>query len=172
MAARALSTDMPQVVSPEQFKGVMRRLGSSVAVITSRHDARVNGMTATAVCSVSADPPSLLVVVNRANASHAMIRQGQAFAVNLLSQSQSDLAERFARRTPDPFSDVPHTLGVTGCPLLEECSGSLECTVVQETEVGTHTIFIGHVVSAKIGIAPPLLYHEGTYHALSALKRA
>src|SRR5271169_2966234 len=81
-----------------QFKGVLRRFTSSVCIITAGYDFKFNGMTATAVCSVSAEPPSMLIAVNQENRSHALIENAGAFAINVLSSVQQSLAVHFSSR--------------------------------------------------------------------------
>jgi flavin reductase len=124
-------------------------------------------MTATAVCSVSADPPSALIIVNRSNRSHATIENTKRFAVNVLANDQQHLAAHFASRASDPFLNVPHAIGSVGCPLIEGATACIECVVIQEVDVGTHTIFVGKIVGTTKSNRDPLLYHEGQYHELA-----
>lgn len=153
----------PRSISGDQFKSVMRRFAASVNVITSVDGAVMNGMTATAVCSVSADPPSLLVIVNKSNRSHPVISRSGTFAVNVLSSDQEELAGHFAAKKPDEFADVDYRIGQTGCPLIRDADATLECAVVQETDFGTHTIFIGRIVTCEVASKSPLLYHAGRF---------
>lgn len=155
-------------ISPDQFKQVMRRFAASVNVITSADGAVRNGMTATAVCSVTAEPPSALIVVNKSNRSHPIIDRTRAFAVNVLSSGQKQVATNFASKLADPFAEVAHTMGKTGCPLIEGAEAHMECVVIEQVDVGTHTIFIGRIVSTWAADGEPLLYHEGRYCGLDA----
>jgi len=157
-------------IMPEQFKAVMRRFAASVNVITSADSEILNGMTATAVCSVTMEPPSILIIVNQSNRSHRIIKQSQAFAVNVLSEEQEYLAQHFASRPSDPFASVDHFIGKTGCPIIKGADAFLECTVMQETEVGSHTIFVGRVVASQTFDESPLLYHAGQYLCLKDAK--
>lgn len=159
------STDLSEI-STDQFKQVMRRFAASVNVITSSNGAFKNGMTATAVCSVSAEPPTALIIVNKSNRSHPIIAETKAFAVNVLSAEQREVATHFASRHPDPFAQVPHTIGRTGCPIIEGSDAHIECTVMDQLDVGTHTIFVGRIVATGSSNGEPLLYHEGRYVGL------
>lgn len=150
-------------VSSDEFKLVMRRFAASVNVITSADGERKNGMTATAVCSVSSDPPSALIIVNKSNRSHPIIAGTKAFAVNVLSSNQKHVAGHFASKLPDPFADIPHSMGRTGCPIIVGADAHIECTVIDQMDVGTHTIFVGKIVAADAASGEPLLYHEGRY---------
>lgn len=164
--ADAAIADLP-TVAPAEFKAAMRGLAAAVCVITTRHESVANGMTATAVCSVSADPPSILVVVNRSNRSHALIRDSGAFAVHVLSKDQEALAAHFAGRPETPFANVPVSFGASAAPMIEGCETVLDCAVAAETDFGTHTIFVGRVVAARHTVAEPLLYCHGRFGAMA-----
>lgn len=167
MNAVAMLAEPAATVDPAAFKAAMRRLVAGVAVVTSRHGATVNGMTATAVCSVSADPPLVLAVLNRASASHGVVARGGAFALNLLGDDQSDLASYFAGRDGKTFDAVPHRFGATGCPLIEGSAAQLECVVERQHDEGTHTIFVGRVLSAETSESAPLAYCDAAFRRLS-----
>lgn len=156
---------VPASVSPAEFKAAMRRIASTVSVVTSSSGGVLNGMTATAVCSVSADPPSLLIVVNRSNRSHALIERSGAYTVNVLSAEQQQLATHFASTPADPFADIPHRLGPNQCPIIENCTSYLACLVEQQTEFGTHSIFIGRVIASGGDDRMPLIYHDGKFRS-------
>ncbi|TCT01658.1 flavin reductase family protein [Aquabacter spiritensis] len=150
------------------FKSAMRHLAAGVAVITSRTEALLNGMTATAVCSVSAEPPRVLVVVNRQNTSHGIIARSAAFAVNILAADQDDLAAGFAQRCAEPFRDVGHGFGAaTDCPVLHGAIAVLECRLAESHAAGTHTIFVGDVVHAHVAPREPLVYFDGRFRRLA-----
>lgn len=155
-------------VEPTQFKTAMRRIASTVTVITSASGAAMNGMTATAVCSVSATPPCLLVVVNRSNRSHGLIEEAGIFAVNVLSENQDGLADHFAQKSVQPFDKITYRRGITGAPLLAGCVASLECVVESQTRSGTHSIFVGRVVDTAAHDTQPLLHVRGTFARLAS----
>ncbi len=161
-----VSTELPTIPAAD-FKAAMRGLASAVCVITSRHENRANGMTATAVCSVSADPASILVVVNQSNRSHAIIRESGVFAVHVLAKGQEPLAAHFAGRPEQPFVGVPVRSGATEVPVIEHCETVLECVVAAETDFGTHTIVVGRIVAARYGAAEPLLYCNGQFGSMA-----
>jgi flavin reductase len=150
-------------VSGDEFKLVMRRFAASVNVVTSADGTKKNGMTATAVCSVSSDPPSALIIVNKANRSHPIINGTKAFAVSVLSANQRQIASHFASKLQDPFAEIHHSIGKTGCPIIAGADAHIECTVIEQMDVGTHTIFVGKIVAAGAANGEPLLYHEGRY---------
>ena len=147
-------------ITGAEFKFVMRRFAACVNVIT------MNGMTATAVCSVTAEPPSVLAIINRSNRSHPLISRSGVFAINVLASEQEHVAVHFASKADDPFSTVEHRRGVTGCPLIRDADAYLECEVAQETDFGTHTIFIGRIIACGSESKDPLVYHEGRFRSL------
>lgn len=150
-------------VDEPQFKAAMRCIASTVSVITSGEIGSSSGMTATAVCSVSATPPSVLIVVNQDNRSHAMIERAGAFAVNILSSRQESIALHFASKPADPFASIAHRAGITKSPILEGGVGYLECVVDSQTKVGTHSIFVGRVIASEHTDLQPLAYHNGKF---------
>jgi flavin reductase len=153
----------PDSVSVADFKSAMRRFASAVNVITSGHGGVLNGMTATAVCSVSTEPPSVLIVVNRENRSHALIDRSGAYTVNVLSAAQQALAVHFASTPAAPFADIRHSLGRNGCPVIDDCASYLACVVATRVEFGTHSVFIGRVIASGGNYSAPLIYHDGKF---------
>lgn len=154
-------------VDTAQFKAAMRCIASTVTVITSRMGTVSNGMTATAICSVSAEPPCVLVVINQNNRSHASIERAGAFAINVLSEQQIPLAQHFASKADAPLERIDHRLGLTGAPILEGCASHLECVVESRMTSGTHSVFIARVVSTRDTEDLPLLYRNGQFVTLA-----
>jgi flavin reductase (DIM6/NTAB) family NADH-FMN oxidoreductase RutF len=157
----------PELVDRSVFRSVMRKLASSVTVITTFYEGQPHGMTATAVCSVCAEPPTILIVVNRSARTHPLIDASGIFVVNILADDQRALGERFAGKMTDQFSGILYRPGQGGGPILEGTAAHLDCLVTSQTDVGTHTIFIGQVIGGDFGAARPLIYHEGAYATLA-----
>ena len=160
------------------FKKGMRHLAASVTLITTRvHDQR-GGLTATAVCSVSAQPPQILVCVNKTASAHDPIGEAGFFCVNVLCPDHRKLAERFAgmdgTEGDERFRDMGEwTTLTTGAPVLKGCPVSFDCKLVTELSAGTHTIYIGEIVDLKLDPeATPLLYADGAFVHVDALKKA
>lgn len=158
------------LMNGEVFKALMRNIASSVAVISTSNEGRLHGMTATAVCSVSADPATILIVVNRSTRSHPIISSTKQFTVNILAEDQHEISGLFASKQDNPFSAVEHRIGLNGNPIIVGAAAHLECSTYYELDVGTHTIFVGHVTSGDVSAIPPLVYHEGQYKLLSPRK--
>ena len=160
------------------FKKGMRHLAASVTLITTRHRQQRGGLTATAVCSVSAEPPQILVCVNKSASAHDPIGHAGFFCVNILSPQHRKIAERFAGMDgvegDDRFNDMGDWMTLsTGAPVLKGCPVSFDCKLVAELSAGTHTIYIGEIVDVSLDAsAHALLYADGTFVHGDALKRA
>src|SRR5690348_11701302 len=114
-------------INADSFRTTMRQLAGSVAVIATEMDGRLYGFTATAVCSVCADPPTILIAVNKAARTHPQIDQRGMFSVNVLGEDQKEIAEHFAGKGNDQFSCVKHRISKQGIPIVEGTVAHLEC---------------------------------------------
>jgi flavin reductase (DIM6/NTAB) family NADH-FMN oxidoreductase RutF len=157
----------------DSFRTGMRWLASGVCLITTSDGGSRAGLTATAVCSVSATPPTLLCCINRSNASHAAIRKSGVFAVNVLSCEDRALADRFASRmTPEEkFAEGLWCTMETGAPALESALASFDCRIAHAVEVATHGILFGEIQAVRVRntSAKPLLYAQGAYGGFASL---
>lgn len=154
-------------VSSEEFRAALSRFASGVTVVTSVDgEGRPHGITVSAFCSVSLEPPLVLVCIEKLAGSHASLAASGRFSVNLLSSGQQWISDRFASLEPDKFRDVPTAAGPSGLPLIEGSLASLECEVRQAVDAGDHSVFIGEVMSARGDGGDPLLYFLGGYRSL------
>ena len=145
----------------------MRRFATGVAIVTTSLDGRIHGFTVNSFASVSAEPPTVLICVNRIATAHPLIAASQHFCVNVLALDQRRLAERFAGGEPrSRFDGVPYRIGVSGSPILEGTVAHVDCRVTEELTASTHTIFLGEVLDAGARDAPPLGYFNREYRAL------
>jgi flavin reductase len=155
------------MVDPSLFKSGMRRLASGVSLVTTLHEGQRHGLIATSVCSVSTEPPSLLVCVNRSAMTHAMIHAAGRFCVNLLASSDNETARRFS----DPhardlrFEGRDWTTLLTGAPALVGALASFDCEIATAHRSGSHTIFVGNVIATELwhDDISPLIYVDGRY---------
>ncbi|MBS0393993.1 MAG: flavin reductase family protein [Proteobacteria bacterium] len=158
--------------SREAFLGAMRRVAHSVAVVTTDGPAGRHGATVSSFCSVSADPPTVLVCLRRDSRIARTVRGNGAFCVNVLSDSARALAERFARPpradAPDRFDGVPLAADVAGQPVLADAVSALSCRLADAVDSGSHLVVFGIVLEASAGEAPPLTYHAGRYGSVVA----
>lgn len=149
-----------------RYREVIGHFATGVTVITSRHRDRDYGATASAVSSLSVDPPSLLVCLNRSAATEPAVRESASFVVNILRADQGHLARRFAQRLPDKFAGVALERTAAGNPALAGTLARLECRVRDVVAGGTHTVFVGEVVSAESFGGDPLAYFRGEFGRL------
>ena len=160
-------------ISEEAFKKGMRELAAAVNVITVAHDGKQEGLTATAACSVSANPPQLLICVNTEAGGHDIILDSGKFALNILDRDQEDVAMRFAGMDgadrSERFSLGTWSEIVTGAPCLDGALVNFDCEVVQQISAGSHSIFIGLIVGSRIKDkgGAPLIYGDGQFTGLA-----
>jgi flavin reductase (DIM6/NTAB) family NADH-FMN oxidoreductase RutF len=152
------------------FRFAMRHPANSVTLIASGQGEKRAGLTATAVCSLSDDPPSLLACVNKKSFALNTIRESGAFSVNFLHADQTDVAAVFAGQTPlrgtDRFDDRLWQMLETGSPVLKRCLAAFDCYVERQVDYATHTILIGRVADATHSDEQEaLIYSRGKYHA-------
>ncbi len=145
----------------ERFRSVMGHFASGVTIITARHEGIDYGLTASAVSSLSLDPPMLLICVNKTSNTQRAIAEAQVFAVNILQEDQSRLAHRFAGSHPDKFAGMSISYGELGVPLLDDMLATIECRVTEIISGGTHSIFLAEVQTARAAEGMPLTYFRG-----------
>lgn len=156
---------------PDMFRAAMGRHFASVCLISTCVADEPYGLTATAVSSVSAEPPRLLVCINRSGGTQAAIREAGFFCVNILSEDQKDMAALFAGRSREARRacfDRPgwHSL-ITGAPVHSQATAAIDCRVAEAFDRDSHTIFIGNVVAAQEPCTgSPLLYGRQGFHRL------
>ena len=156
-------TAADRTIDAEAFRHVISHFTSGVAVITTSAGGRDHGMTASAVSSLSMDPPMLLVCLNTNSPTQAAVAETGAFTVNILEMGQGDLARQFAAPRDDKFDGVCITRGPLGQPGIREALARLECRTVQDVTGGTHRVFLAEVVSADARTGSPLAYYRGKF---------
>lgn len=162
-------------VDREQFRLAMRLVAATVTLVTAASNGLRSGLTATAMCSLSDDPPSMLVCVNRTAITHDFIVSSRMFCINILGEQHRELAEIFAGRTGldgEPrFVHGEWQARTTGAPVLCDSCVSLECQLVDRAEMKTHTVFIGQVLALHMGLhRRPLLYADRNFGRWTALE--
>jgi flavin reductase (DIM6/NTAB) family NADH-FMN oxidoreductase RutF len=151
-------------MSPATFKEAMRHVPTGVAVVTSVKDGEPRGITVNALASVSADPPSLLICINRSARSYLYISTSRIFCVNVLAGDQHHLAERFAGGVRErQFEEIGYTVDATGAPVLAGTIAYFDCSVSEEHHVASHSIFIGRVQACRARPGSPLGYLDGGF---------
>ena len=166
--------DLRSCATKVEFISGMRRFPGAVSVITTNWEGKRFGLTATAVCSLSAEPPRLLACVNLTGASFAAIRSAGAFAVNSLTIDQLSVGTAFAGQPDggkDRFEDGSWSESANlGVPTLDDANCAFECVVSEIIDSGSHGIIIGDVVSVPHKRAgAPLIYNDGVFCGLLRL---
>ena len=162
-------------VPPEQFRKGMRYLAGACSIIACGNDDERAGLTATAVMSVTADPPRLLVCVNKNVRAHELIGRHRALSVNVLSDAQEPLARRFAGMVPGVMGEArfeggPWHAGATGVPVLADALASFECRVVEAISASTHDLFVCEVIDITTQAdCGPLVYFDGLFARVAAV---
>jgi flavin reductase (DIM6/NTAB) family NADH-FMN oxidoreductase RutF len=166
-SARGVGTATPEACDGERYRHVIGHFATGVTVITSHHEGSDHGATASAVSSVSLDPPSLLVCLNRATVTETAVRESGTFVVNILREDQGELAMRFAGRHGDKFAGMEVGRAAGGDPYLGGALARVECRVRDTVTGGTHTVFIGEVRHAEAADGDPLAYFRGRFGRLA-----
>ncbi len=153
------------------YRAGMRKLAGAVSLLTVGNGDSRTGLTATSVTSLSVDPPTLIVCVNRGASARAELARTRAFAINVLRPHHQDLAERFAGRGglegPARYAGAEWTQLVTGAPVLTDALAVFDCDIEESLERHSHLILLGRVRAVRITEdASPLLYWAGAFRTL------
>lgn len=151
----------------DNFLNNMSHMTYGIYVLTTRHEDNINGMIASWVSQVSFDPPLVMVAVHPNRYTHGLLEKSGHFALHILAREQKDMLARF--KGPDAkekFTSLSWSDGDTGCPMLADCIGCMECRITQTLSPGNHTLFVGEVINAVFNVQKtPLctLDYEGCY---------
>jgi flavin reductase (DIM6/NTAB) family NADH-FMN oxidoreductase RutF len=156
-------------VDRERFAEIMSSFPSGVTIVTTLDETGVpKGLTSSAVASVSADPPLLLVCVDFTSRTLPALRAGGRFLVNFMRAGTADISRLFASKSEDKFAEVAWRASASGMPHLhEDAIAWAECVTVQEVEAGDHVVLLGSV-EAGTPAAPgeqPLVYYRRAWGA-------
>jgi flavin reductase (DIM6/NTAB) family NADH-FMN oxidoreductase RutF len=151
-------------------KRALRRLASSVSVVTCRYNALNYAMTATSVSALSMAPPSMLVCVNRSATFHAALSQAGEFGINVLSRAQVVISKRCSgEASAESRFNVGDWDTDAAAPVLVDAQAAIICRKDQQLEYGTHTVFMGRIISISTnGDVDPLIYVDGQYTGRAA----
>ena len=162
-------TGTPSCVEASAFRDAMARVASAVHLVTTDGPGGRAGFTASAVCSVSDGPPTLLVCINRASSAHAAVSANDVLCVSTLAAGHSDIAAAFSRRTTMEarFATGAWSTLITGAPALRDALTAFDCRIVARHPVGTHDVLYCAVVGlAESREGQGLVYVERDYHAV------
>lgn len=158
-----MTIDSTPLVDQNAFRDVAGHFATGVTVITSMDGETPMGTTASAVASLSMDPPMMLICLNRSSATHDIVANSRVFGVNILAQNQADIAMQFARKGTDKFAGVDWSEAEGKVPWIDGALASIACRVVDTAVGGTHTVFMGEVMAAEAFPGEPLTYYRGSF---------
>ena len=163
--------ETPPPVRSEEFREAMRLFPAGVTVVTVLAGEQVHGLTVSAFCSVSPDPPLVAVVIDQRHTAYPLLEQeGAVFAVNVLAQDQAEVSNRFAWvKDEDRFSEGEWRPAATGALVMADALAWLDCRVWARFPAGTHTIYVGEVVATRVLREDdcPLVYWNRGYRKLA-----
>ncbi len=155
-------------INRDEFRAALGRFASGVTVVTTRDAAgNMHGITVSAFCSVSLEPPLILVCIEKSAGSHHAFEQNEFFAVSILRDSQQHYSDRFASHLPDKFDGIKFETNNQNIPILVDTLAVLECRRVNAHDNGDHTIFVGQIESSYVADDQPLIYFHGNYRKIS-----
>jgi len=161
----------PSSLPKADYRNAMARLGAAVNIITTDGPAGRAGFTASAVCSVTDEPPTLLVCLNRSASVYPAFKANGVLCVNVLAAGHQALSALFGGKTPmdERFAAGRWSRKTTGSPMLDDAAVSFDCRVVHATSAGTHDVLFCEAVAIAIGgAAEGLIYFDRRYHEIAA----
>jgi flavin reductase (DIM6/NTAB) family NADH-FMN oxidoreductase RutF len=157
-----------QKITADSFRRACAKFATGVAVVTTlAPNGEPHGLTMNSFCSLSLDPPLVMVAIARDCVFLQHFESSGHFAVNILSEEQRDLSNRFAQLPEGRFTGVAWRSAATGSPLIEGSLAVLECTTKQVLDAGDHRVLIGEAVSVDFGEGRPLVFFASDYAGLS-----
>lgn len=157
-------------IDAESFKTIMSQWASGITVVTCWREGEPRGMTASAFCSVSLEPPLVLVCVNRRTRTHQYIQEQGAFGVHILGADLEELSNRcagFRGEEGHQLGDVSTRTVATGAPILEHALAWMDCALHQAYDGGDHSIFLGEIQAGGMSDGQPLLWFNRGYRHLN-----
>jgi 3-hydroxy-9,10-secoandrosta-1,3,5(10)-triene-9,17-dione monooxygenase reductase component len=149
------------------FRRALGQFATGVTVVTTRDAAgRPQGLTVNAFCSVSLEPPLVLVCVDQRSEVNPGLLSSGLFGVSVLAEDQEPMSRLFAEGGNEKFSGLPLLAGTSGVPLLPGALVHIECRVTTAHPGGDHTIYVGEVLRLAVSPGRPLLYHGSSYRRL------
>ena len=148
-----------------EFRATLGQFASGVVLATGCLDGEPAGFAAQSFTSLSLEPPLVALCPARSSRSWPKLRDSGSFCINILSESQQPLSERFARTGIDKFADLEWRPGITGSPVLADALAFVDCELVEEHGAGDHTIAVGRVRDLGVlnAAASPLVFFRGAY---------
>jgi flavin reductase (DIM6/NTAB) family NADH-FMN oxidoreductase RutF len=154
-------------VDPASFRQALSQFASGITVVTTCDGSGgPMGLTVSAFCSVSLEPPLVLVSVDGHSETHAGFQASGIFAVSVLAEGQDAVSRLFARAGPAKFGELPMVAGGRGLLLVPDALAHLECEVRAAHPAGDHVLYVGEIVTLAVRPGRPLVYQRGGYRRL------
>jgi flavin reductase (DIM6/NTAB) family NADH-FMN oxidoreductase RutF len=152
------------------FRHTVSTFATGVTVITTGRDGEYHAMTANAFLSLSLEPVTVLVSVEKSAHTYPLIERSDAFTVNILAEDQEEVSRMFASKAMQEkhtLKDTEVMLGKNGVPIIPNCLAFIQCRTIQKYDAWDHTLFIGEVTEAQVlRDVPPLAYFRSSYRRL------
>jgi 3-hydroxy-9,10-secoandrosta-1,3,5(10)-triene-9,17-dione monooxygenase reductase component len=162
------SGDRFRPLSSDEFRHACSRFATGVTIASVLDSGGTpHGLTVNSFASVSLSPPLVLICLGQEVTMIDAFRAAGYFGISVLSETQRELAERFARKGHDRFGGTRWHAGATGVPLLDDSLAEIECAVTHRFTAGDHEILVGEMLAAHIGEGAPLIYHASRYRELA-----
>lgn len=154
-------------ITRDEFRAALGRFASGVTVVTTKdRTGRLHGITVSAFCSVSLEPPLILVCIDKRTGSHYAFEETDTFVVNVLREDQQHYSDQFASHLPDKFHGIEYLENADGLPMLKDALVNMQCRLVNSHDNGDHTIFVGEILKSHATDGKPLVYFHGNYRKL------
>ncbi|MDA2806105.1 flavin reductase family protein [Nocardiopsis suaedae] len=154
---------LPATPDTALMKQVNRRFVTGVTVVTALDGAAPKGLAVNAFASISLEPPTVMVCVQRSSSTHDCLFRTGHMAINILSTAQIDVVQRFAAKSDDKFTGLDWTPGPFGSPLIARSAAQMETEIRERLQAATHTVFICRVVHAAVTDDAPMVYSAGGF---------
>ncbi len=145
------------------MKQVNRQFVTGVTVVTTMDDETPRGLAVNAFSSISLEPPTVMVCVQRTSSTHDCLFRATHLAINILSTDQIDVVATFAGKAADKFADIVWAPAPFGSPLIARSSAQMEVEIRERLQASTHTVFVCRVVHADGQRPPPMVYGAGRF---------
>jgi flavin reductase (DIM6/NTAB) family NADH-FMN oxidoreductase RutF len=155
--------DVRTKVDQDLMKQVNRQFVTGVTVVTTMDGDRPRGLAVNAFSSISLDPPTVMVCVQRTSSTYECLFRSSHLAINILSADQLDVVTRFAAKSDDKFSGLDWAPGRFGSPLIDRSSAQMEVEIRERLQASTHTVFVCRVVDAAVSDRTPMIYSAGRF---------
>lgn len=145
------------------MKQVNRQFVTGVTVVTAIDGDKPRGLAVNAFSSITLDPPTVMVAVQRTSSTHDCLFRAAHLAINIVSVDQLDVVNKFAVKSDDKFAGLDWAPGPYGSPLIERSAAQMEVEIRERLQASTHTLFICRVLHATVSDRPPMVYSAGRF---------